>query len=271
MTKMVVTPTLAKAWLENCNTHNRNMSKWRVNSYARTMREGLWRHPTGETIIFDTMGRLQDGQHRLAAQVMANATIEYWVMADADPDDFLAIGQGKTRSAGQIIAIQGVSSSRQVAAIARTYLLMITSAGKVWSGGLAHAPITPSMVVDFVQNHENHIVDAANTARTTANSTRVPITPFGAVGLFVSLQEPSSMQWHDFVVALKSGAELTANSPILALRKWALTRSTDHGKQQQQVAIISKAWNAHVTGRSVQRLVWQSSNLPMPLPIRPHY
>jgi hypothetical protein len=195
MRLVTVDPDLANNWLNDHNTHNRHLAPSRVGLYAQTMSKGLWRHPTGEPLIFDRLGRLQDGQHRLAAQVKAGQTITYWVMTDADPDDFLVIEK---------------------------------------------------------------------------ENARIPATPFGAVDYWVESQMCGSGQWADFAEGAIHGVGLSPGSPILALRRWGLSRSTMHGiNQQLQVAIVSKAWNAFVDGREIQRITWSSSQLPMPMPKAP--
>ena len=52
----------------------RNRRRDTVTAYAEDMAAGRWKE-NGETIKFDSEGRLIDGQHRLAAVVKANTPI----------------------------------------------------------------------------------------------------------------------------------------------------------------------------------------------------
>jgi hypothetical protein len=269
MTLIAVTPDMAQDWLESCNTRNRYLAPTRVQMYAETMKRGLWRHPTGEPIIFDTLGRIQDGQHRLAAQVVAKMTISYWVMQDADPEDFTVIDQGKSRTRGDIVGMHGIPQANQVASIARTYLLMRTYPNRIWSGQSAN--VLPASVVEFALAHDEELVIAANLGRRVAKATRLPTTAFAAVSFYVRLRVPQSVQWDDFANQVESGAGLADTSPILALRRWAVNRPTHGIPQQEHVAVISKAWNAFVVGKPLTKIFWRLASLPMPLPTDPKF
>jgi hypothetical protein len=269
MRLVTVDPDLANKWLTNHNTHNRHLAPSRVGLYAQTMSKGLWRHPTGEPLIFDRLGRLQDGQHRLAAQVKAGQTITYWVMTDADPDDFLVIDQGRSRTSGDIIGMEGIPHRNQVAAIARTVLMIERAPDRAWSGGIVHR-VLPSEVTEFARANHELLVPAAQRGGLAAKLARIPATPFGAIDFCVESQVAGSGQWADFAEGVIHGVGLTPGSPILALRRWGLTRSTMQGVSQQlQVAIITKAWNAFVEGREIQRLSWSTAQLPLPRPKTP--
>jgi hypothetical protein len=273
MQLVTVTPSMAELWLTDCNTRNRHLSKSRVEMYASTMKAGLWRHPTGEPLIFDRLGRMQDGQHRLAAQVAASVTVSYWVMTGADPNDFTVIDQGKTRRVGDIIGIDGVTSANQVAAIAKVHLMMLHFPHRVWTGG--HTRVVPAQVTAFALENRTELVTATHEADRIRKNTRLPRTAIGAVSFYANQlwrdSQPSA-QWSEFVRELMSGAHLGEDSPVLTLRKWAISRSTLQGVSQQlQVSLITKAWNAYVDNRPLTRLVWQNSSMPMPLPKMPIY
>lgn len=267
MVLVEVTPQLAAEWLATNNVKNRALSASRVRMYADTMRLGLWRHPTGEPIIFDRLNRIQDGQHRLAAQVDAEATVTYWVLTDADPDDFSVIDQGKSRKAGDVLGMDGVLNANQVAAIARTYLQMRDNPGRVWSGAVR---AVPAQVTEFALPNRDELNAAARDAHLIWKAARLPRTAIGAVCFYVSHNRHAGVtpeQWVDFTGSVISGAKLDEDSPILTLRKWAISRPTTQGVSQQlQVALITKAWNAYVDQRPLTRLTWQTSSMPMPLP-----
>jgi hypothetical protein len=72
-----VTPALAAFWMRN-NFVNRPMKEDVVRAYARDMLTGKWRR-THQGLAFNDKDHLIDGQHRLAAIVMAGVTVRFMV------------------------------------------------------------------------------------------------------------------------------------------------------------------------------------------------
>jgi hypothetical protein len=102
---VVVTPTIAKAWLD-MNTRNRKPSSVIVGAYARDMKAGRWML-TADPIRFDTKGNLIDGQHRLLACIQSEShfpsLVAYGLPAEAQ--DF--IDCGKRRSVADMLSLNG--------------------------------------------------------------------------------------------------------------------------------------------------------------------
>lgn len=267
MELVTVTPDMARAWLE-CNTRNRRLVASVVDRYAATMTRGLWRHPTGEAIIFDRTGVLQDGQHRLAAQVRANAAISYYVLFDADPDDFVVIDQGRSRTPGDVLSIHGVPNGKTLVAIARTFLSMCEIQTQVWEGRAASMP--SATVIDYALREQDALRHHASLGGEAFNAARLPKVAYAAVGLYVETISHGMDQWHNFHEEVVSGTMLTEGSPAYALRKWSISRTNGNTggrlRQQGQVVYISKAWNAYVADRPIKVLRWGASEWPMPLP-----
>jgi len=268
MKLVTVTPNLAAAWLAENNVHNRPLAPSRVRAYADAMRRGLWRNPTGEPIIFDTLNRLQDGQHRLAAQVESGATLQYWVNYRANPDDFVVIDQGKSRTASDVLATQGITSYTNAATIVRTLILMQNRPHRSWSG----THVTPSEISAFAAENFAQVESASKIAKSVWHESRLPVSAFGAVYYWVYSELPQSEQLLDFVQQVKTGLGLLEGSPAHTLRKWALQRPRNRNSQQQMnVVYVTKAWNAFAHNRELKKLVWLPSEMPMPLPIAPLY
>ena len=70
---MKVSPEMATKWLEK-NIVNRRIRDYKVNAYARDMKNGDWRL-NGEAIVFNKSGQLVDGQHRLNAIAKSGVTV----------------------------------------------------------------------------------------------------------------------------------------------------------------------------------------------------
>ena len=101
---IVVTPEMAKVWLEN-NHVNRSISQYRVDGYARDMLNGNW-VLNGEAIKIGKLGDLKDGQHRLSAIVKAGVPVATLVVFDVD-DSANVFDRGRTRSVRDSLVIAG--------------------------------------------------------------------------------------------------------------------------------------------------------------------
>lgn len=93
-----VTPELAEALLAGTNIRNRDLQEGHVGHLAKEMAEGRWIENTGDAIKFDTLQRLADGQHRLAAIVRSGVTLNLLILTECDDRAQLVIDQGKRRT-----------------------------------------------------------------------------------------------------------------------------------------------------------------------------
>lgn len=102
---VTITPEFAAKLLATNYEKQRNLRKRLVAKYASDMEEGRWNSDTG-MIIVDSMGRLIDGQHRLAAVVNAGVSIDMWVMVGADTGAFELIDGGAMRKIADVIPVE---------------------------------------------------------------------------------------------------------------------------------------------------------------------
>lgn len=149
-TKIIeITPDIAREWLEK-NTVNRNISPNRVYSYAEDIKKGKWQL-NGESIKFNTAGRLVDGQHRLSAVVKANKPIKCVVMFDM-PEDITIYDRGRNRNEADCLIISGKSkevANNKCVAMAKLHNLI-----QSW------ASVTPfSFIEYFITKYEKELID----------------------------------------------------------------------------------------------------------------
>lgn len=100
-----ITPEMAEKYLEQ-NAVNRKVSNASVDKYAKDIQSGEFQ-VNGETIVFDALGRLKDGQHRLLAIIKTGIAVQILVVRGIDPlvNNF---DIGKNRSIKDIIDMDGV-------------------------------------------------------------------------------------------------------------------------------------------------------------------
>lgn len=91
---MLVTPKLAKKWLEETNTNNRRIASMKVMAMAAAIERGEW-HLTHQGIAFYEDDSLADGQHRLSAIVKADKPVRCMVTYGLPKQAHAGIDEGK--------------------------------------------------------------------------------------------------------------------------------------------------------------------------------
>lgn len=107
-----VSPAIAESWLAK-NPNNRNIRKAVIEGYARDMVSGDWLLD-GETIKFDTAGRLIDGRHRLSAVLAADVEVPMIVVRGVDPSVMDTVDAGAKRTYADALKIQGEENTSHV-------------------------------------------------------------------------------------------------------------------------------------------------------------
>lgn len=79
----VINPAEAEAYLKN-NAMHRKIKEKKVDAYMKEMKNGKW-VLNGKSLIFDSNGRLLNGQHRLSAVVKSQTPLTTVVIRGVDP------------------------------------------------------------------------------------------------------------------------------------------------------------------------------------------
>lgn len=263
MELVTVTPEIAQQMLSR-NGGNRRVSLMTVKRYASLMRSGLWRHPTSEALSFDMQGRLQDGQHRLLALIDADITLKFWVMLNADPDDFHVLNQGKIRGGSDVLGMLGAVNTNALSSVVRQSLTYEHHSGKQWATNLS--PATPEVARQYEEHRDEY--DRAMSYFAAARRAGLPASAYCAVAYLVSSISESMDLWEEWHREVTEGAMLSADSAAFVYRKWCISpygpKVQGSLAQQMRMVITIKAWNAHAADRSIKLLRWRRSELPMP-------
>lgn len=253
-----VTPEMANEWLAT-NVRNRNINQLAVRRYADEMLRGAWLL-TGQGIQFDRHGHLIDGQHRLRAVIAAKVTVPMLVVRNVDGHAQDVIDCGRKRSPGDTLAMAGVTNSANVAAGLK---LLHNYLEDKWPGGWG-AYVPNAEVARLAQEHP----DMSDSVRVGMRS-KVLMQP--SIGSFCHYMFASGNLRHkanEFFAALDSGESLEYGNPILLLRNRLIANATAKAKlpPPETTALIIKAWNAWVSGKSLGVLKWVSAeDFPRPI------
>ena len=111
-----LTPDLAQE-LWKRNVKNRRFRQALASFYSIEMKAGRW-VCNGETIVFDSQGRLIQGQHRIYAVMMSGVTIMVYMVFDVDPAAFMTMDSGSKRSAADQLEVVGHKNATMLAGAA---------------------------------------------------------------------------------------------------------------------------------------------------------
>lgn len=256
-----ITPAEAKAMLE-ANTHNRPIREKYVSALAREMTEGRW-FPNGATYKICSDRRVIDGQHRLAAAVLADHTLVNVILVTDLPMEAQATTDiGKGRTSADNLSLSGYKNAAVLASVAR----------RAWqwdrNNVKFHSSLTPTHteIAAFVEaNHRIHrSAEIASATRSTFKAVRQAVTGT-AHFILTDIDQSDSAE---FFARLAHGAALSSGHPILALRQRFMNDSAMRKTNpfHQDMALIFRSWNALREDRSLLK-VQHGPDDPMIFPV----
>ena len=133
----IITPGKAEEIL-NGNRRNRKISPKRVAILSAQMTSGAWQM-NGESIKISDTGALLDGQHRLAAVIDSGVPCRTLVTRGLPEASMTTLGTGRTRSAADVLGINGYSN----------VALLASSAASLWRI-ISPAPAISIVPADYV-------------------------------------------------------------------------------------------------------------------------
>ena len=103
---VTVTPRIALSWLEKDKGvhHNRPLKQYKVEQYARDMKEGRWQ-PNHQGIAFGPDGEILDGQHRLWGLVEADVEMPFLVTFNMPPEAQMTVDDHMKRNVVDVMSV----------------------------------------------------------------------------------------------------------------------------------------------------------------------
>lgn len=250
-----LTPALAQVLLDR-NSGNRNVSQNVVDNYARDMMNNAWAF-NGEPIIVSDTGKLNDGQHRCEAVISSGVSIPAVIVIGPARESRLTVDQGKIRTAGDYLAMEGHTDAVALAA----------AANYIWQH-LNHGFLSPSMHFRPTKSELIAFVDAHPNIResiSVAQQKGVDAIGGRAIATFAhwtfSRVCGNRTDADVFMDALVKGSNLVARSPILYARN-RLMAERGRLKANDKAELIIRAWNASRRGDKVASLPVKGGALP---------
>lgn len=257
-------PQVAKDWMAK-NLHNRPLKKNEIVTIARNHATGMWQD-NGEPIQFDVNDNLINGQNRLSAQIMADATVTYLVVRDLPVGAQDTLDIGKVRTLSDILALRGHNDTNLLGSVAR--LAMMFEMGARTGSGLI-SPSKPDMA-EYTETNIAELREAMKVCR-RANSTGLP----GGAAMGMCYYEARKMDPQDaetfFLDQYCDGLGLREGDPAQILRRrlmWDKGRGFNPSNPDL-IGFTLRSWNLFRKGERIQRLQppkggWTNSTIPDP-------
>lgn len=228
-----VTPELAEKWLGQ-NHSNRNLRPALVERYCRDMDAGNWRY-TGETITFDSDGRLVDGQHRLSALVEHGEPLLFLVAWDVEPEAQDVMDTGAKRLASDMLSMRGDPTPKMTGSTVRLIINWQEGAMKT-AMSRSMREVTNSEISAFIEAD-----DRIGWATTTADALHRSIAARPSVVAFSlwltgGIELDASAQFHTDIAQMRTAG---VGDPRLALLR---RLSTADQKNQRWAQITQSFW-----------------------------
>lgn len=249
-----LTPALARVLLSR-NDGNRRISDALVTSYARDISTGGWTF-NGEPIIVSGDGKLNDGQHRCEAVVMADRSIKTILVIGVERDTRTTLDQGRVRTSGDFLAMNGHAAANVLGAAASLYWQYLSFG--VLATGSKQRP-TKGEVMRTVADHPD-------LEKSVAFCHRKGIGSVGGHSLlsfihFAIWKRAGRLNSDEFIKALVDGVGLSAQNPILYARnRLMFERGKLRGNLKAE--LIFKAWNAHRRDEKLRHIILTGNVLP---------
>lgn len=260
-----ITPEMATEMLGH-NTGNRNIKASGVRRYVDDIENDRWIF-TGDSIRFDSTGRLLDGQHRLTAIVRTGRTMRAIVIRGLDPKAQEAMDLGIGRSTGDLAGTSGdpipnVATATAIAVIALAHE----------SGSVDRPQSSKPAQLEWLRAHREEVDAAVRAGRKVHRQIGIPPAVAGYAYLVMSQisVDDADAFWRDAtdLVGLRKG------DPVLALVQTVnrFERGRHRLRRSEYLSLIYRAWNARRGGKDMSLLRLNSGSgsgesIPAPTPI----
>lgn len=241
-----ITPEYAERTLQTANPNNRNLNKANVQKLAGAIERGEWRL-NGEPLIFSSDDVLIDGQHRMAAVAQAGIPTPFLVVRGVESEAMTTIDTGRSRSAGDVLRMDGKDNTFILAAAARL-LFAWEHYGKL-STRLKVQPTNPQLL-DVVREHPG-LEECVKLVR--QHTPR--ISGYAVAFYYLAWRASDEDEVNAFMEGLLGGLGLGRDDPRLLWRERVLGGvGTRLDSDLVNLGLI-KVWNLWRAGKPAKRLI----------------
>lgn len=249
---VLVTPDVAAEWL-TANHVNRNRRQHTIERYARDMRAGQWAY-TGDPIKFSAGGALLDGQHRLAAIILANVDVVLPVIHGLPEQAQKFMDSGDRRTASDTLSMAGHPKPVLLAATAKMAL-------SIRHADLGNSATVSTLAIESWVNEHPEVATAVEIAHRYRRLVmcQPAIMAFASWHIWNACDDWNAID--DFWNAAAYKVGLRRGDPVLLLtNRFAKDRAARVSHPRRVlVAAIVRCWNARRAGKSMTLLRYDTN------------
>lgn len=248
-----ITPQIARDLLAK-NTNNRSMNPSTVKYYEKQILNGQW-DVNGESIKIAVDGTLLDGQHRLEAISRSNSGIDTFVTRGLPKHVFTTIDNGKSRSHGDYLKIDGIEGNHGLIAAAARISILFKKSGEVVA---VRGKLSPEDIVCYVDKHKGLLESVSKLQQKMGKILPSSI----AIGCHYVFSIIDMEKADEFFHLLATGEGLFEGSPILTFRNRLLQMRGDgragEGHRRMLMYYVVHAFNAYLDGRELRNIPYKT-------------
>lgn len=249
---------------------NRKFSEDTAARYAAEMVAGRWQL-NHQGIGIDIEGALVDGQHRLAAVIMANEKVPgirvpMMVTYDLPIEAGDTVDQGLRRQVAHILSMRGEANTYVLAGALR---LVAFYDSELSPGYWSNFRLLSGAAGEEELAKHPEIRESVKYASRANNGLTLP-TALSAAHYLIHAATPDSQRRvvDEFFAALRHGENLDRGHPVLALRENLMRQKANARNVRQRSAIehfalVVKAFNATARGEKRVQSAWRNTE-PLP-------
>lgn len=255
ITQVMMTPEWAESLLDK-NVDNRPLSLVRVRQLAKAIMEGEWQM-SHQGIAVSTSGKLLDGQHRLAAIILAGKAVPLLLTTECDPAIFKVVDTGYKRTAGQVLSMGGAFCPKDAASTCRLVMAYERVPHLVWAS--PSITYTNSDIVEWYEGARGQIDFALKLGISGRNRLALVRTSSLAAFVFIACRAGyAESTLTRYVDQLCNGDGLQKDDPVFSFRRAIINRAPDvlfranSRASQAWIASLISVFNSWASGRSVK-------------------
>lgn len=253
-----ITPQMANKYLAMSPENRVTKTTTRVaNTYAEAMKRGEWRL-NGECIVFDKDGRPLDGHHRLIAVTIAGIPVTFSVCRGVDREAFTTYNCGLRTNLAQILGMKQVKNSNLIMGMIGININLCNT-GRIRANNGMSSGSTRTVTSDYnvyIADQKAYDDTAELANRLNAYGKVLKTTWIGGVYYFLTHKGGyTPLEVLPFFEAL-CHLETSGVTPCDTLRNFIIRHRMSNMKIEDGflAALLIKAWNAYITGRTMKQI-----------------